>query len=84
MTNFDLRYSTLSSNGRSVIDITGKDLNDILTSGAYSGTNCYNSPVSPEIKIELIVTILFFRTIFIKNGFYFFFYLVEFFFAEGN
>lgn len=56
MTNFDLRYSTLSSNGRSVIDITGKDLNNILTSGAYSGTNCYNSPISPEIKIELIVT----------------------------
>lgn len=56
MTNFDLRYSTLSSNGRSVIDITGKDLNDILTSGAYSGTNCYNSPVSSEMMIELIVT----------------------------
>lgn len=51
--NFLERFISMQSDGVSK-DISGRDLNEILTTGSYEGIGCINAPISGFIK--LIVT----------------------------
>lgn len=51
---FSERFSNLSVRSSGVLDISGRNLNEILTTGAYGGVNCINAPI--EGYIQLIVT----------------------------
>lgn len=51
---FSQRFNDHAMRTSEVLDISGRDLNEILTTGAYGGVNCTNVPA--EGYIQLIVT----------------------------